>query len=100
MTPRAKFWFVAASVFTFINLVGGLQAAATGEGFHAAAHVGLLIVGAYFVWRLAPWRRQQAQHVSVALPPERLTHLQQSVDAIALEVERISEAQRCIAKRL
>ena len=99
MTRGSKFWFVAASVFTFVNLAGGVQAVAAGEGPHAAAHVGLLIVGAYFVWRFAPWRRQQ-QHVPAALPAERLTHLRQSVDAIALEVERISEAQRFIAKRL
>ena len=50
MTRRSKFWFVAASVFTFVNLAGGVQAAAAGEGLHTAAHVGLLIVGAYFVW--------------------------------------------------
>jgi len=31
---------------------------------------------------------------------ERLEHLQQSVDAIAIEVERIAEAQRFSAKLL
>ena len=36
------------------------------------------------------------------IPPsdERLEHLQESVDAIALEVERIAEAQRFSAKLL
>ena len=34
------------------------------------------------------------------LPDDRLEHLQQSVDAIAVEVERIAEAQRFSAKLL
>ena len=99
---RSKFWFVVASVFTLINLAGAPLAIADGEWLHAAAHVGLLIVGAYFVWRLAPdrWRQPQGQQQTGALPAERLKNLQHSVDAIALEVERISEAQRFIAKRI
>jgi len=35
-----------------------------------------------------------------ALQDDRLEHLQQSVDAIAVEVERIAEAQRFSAKLL
>lgn len=102
VTRRSRFWFVVASVFTFINLAGAVQAVAAGEGLHAAAHVGLLIVGAYFVWRLAPGQRRQqrGEQEPGALPGERLKDLQQSVDAIAVEVERISEAQGVIAKRL
>ena len=34
------------------------------------------------------------------LPDDRLEHLQQSVDAIAVEVERIAEAQRFTARLL
>jgi hypothetical protein len=88
---------VAAALFTLLNLAGAGFAAASGEWVHTSVHVGLLLVGAYLVWWLGPRARRQdlprAQQVD-----ERLEYLQQSVDAIALEVERISEAQRFSAK--
>jgi hypothetical protein len=40
-------------------------------------------------------RTKRMQHPA---PDDRLEHLQQSVDAIAIEVERIAEAQRFSAK--
>ena len=89
---RAKLWFVAASLFTLINLAGAGMAAVGGEVLHTAAHVGLVFVGAYFVWRLAPRARRQEMLAEEADP--RLERLQQSLDAIGLEVERIGEAQR------
>jgi len=92
MTRRSKLWRVAAALFTFINLAGAGWAAATGEGVHAAVHVGLL-VGVYLVWRLAPWARRQ-DLPRAQLSDERVEYLQQSVDAMALEVERIGEKQR------
>lgn len=99
MTRRPRLWLVVASIFTFINLVGAPFALAAGEGPHAAVHVVLLVVGAYFVWRLVPRVRQQHQQQPGALQAdERLENLQQSVDAIALEVERIGEAQRYTVK--
>ena len=74
---------------------GAGYAARMGEGMHAAVHVGLLLLGAgaYLVWRASPQSRRQ--DASLTQPAdERLEYLQQSVDAIALEVERIGEAQR------
>ena len=96
MTRRSKLWLVAASLFTFINLVGAGMAVAGGERLHTAAHVVLLVLGAYLVWRLAP--RPLSDLPGAQRADERLEHLQQSVDAIALDVERIGEAQRFIAK--
>lgn len=55
--------------------------------------VGALILiglGTRYLWRIG-------SQTSRALPtadPERLQHLESAVDAIAIEVERISEAQR------
>ena len=56
---RARLWLVAAALFTLINLGGAAVAAVAGEVLHTAAHVGLSLLGAYFVWRLAPRARQQ-----------------------------------------
>lgn len=93
MTRRSKLWRAGAALFILINVGGAAYGAANGEQLHTAVHVGLLILGlgAYLVWRLAP-RRQDLPRAQQA--DERLEYLQQSVDVIALEVERIGEAQR------
>jgi hypothetical protein len=94
---RAKLWFVVASLFTLANLGGAGMAAVAGEVLHTAAHVGLLLLGAYFVWRLAPRVRRQQMLAEEEADP-RLERLQQTLDAIGLEVERIGEAQRFTTK--
>ena len=94
MTRRKKIWLVVAALFTVVNLVSIWFAAAASEAMHTALHVALTLVGAYVTWRLAP-RSQPASGVDLPLVDEaRLEQLQQSVDAVALEVERIGEAQR------
>lgn len=97
MTRRPKLWFVGASLFALINLAGAGLAIASGEWLHTAAHVGLLVPAVYFARRLAPQLRRQHPS-SVELAGDRLDHLQQSLDAVALEVERIGEAQRFMTK--
>ena len=92
MTRRSKLWRVAAAVFVLINVAGAGYAVAVGEPAHAAVHVALLL-GAYLGWRLGPWARRQ-DPAPPQLADARLEYLQQSVDAVALEVERIGEAQR------
>lgn len=63
---------------------------------------GLLAI--YIVWRGVIrrfiWKKRPAPAVTATVPDHapRLEQLQQSVDVIALEVERISEAQRFLAK--
>jgi hypothetical protein len=98
MTERGRtIWRVAAVVFTTVNLVGLGMAMAAGEGMHSALHVVLGLVGAAAVWRLG--RRNASLDAGTAtLDDGRLEQLQQSIDAIALEVERIGEAQRFHAK--
>jgi hypothetical protein len=95
MARRSLLWRVAAVIFTVVNVGGAVYANAMGEGQHATVHVLLLALGAsaYVIWRLvAMARRPDAPPAQ--LPEGRLDYLQQSVDAIALEVERIGEAQR------
>ena len=93
MTRRSRLWARAAVAFAFINLAGGVFAAATGEPLHAATHALLLVATAFLWWRLAP-QPDQAQLAGVRQTMQSIDHLQQSVEAIALEVERIGEAQR------
>ena len=97
-----------AAVFTAINFVGAVFAAVAQEPIHAGVHVLLGVVGLYLTWRASPWRivdRTSQLDSSAAgdLPPEqidRLSQLEQSVDAVAIEVERIGESQRFMTKVL
>ncbi len=73
------------------------MAMAAGEDMHSALHVVLSLAGGAAVWWLG--RRQgYVEPASGELSAARLEQLQQSVDAVALEVERIGEAQRFHAK--
>lgn len=95
MTRWSKIWRVAAGLFTLINVAGVVWAAAAGEEMHMTLHVVLLLLGlaGYVGWRLA--RRAPRQDLPRAqVGEERLEYLQQSVDAMALELERVGEAQR------
>jgi hypothetical protein len=86
-------------IFTVINVGGAIFALAGGEMMHAAVHAALL-VGTFALWQNAPSRQRQD---SLVTPPQddlQLEHLQQSLDAIALEVERIGEGQRFVTKVL
>ncbi len=96
MSRKAKVWRVIAAVFTVVNAGGAAVAVLSGEPAHAAVHV-VLLVATLLVWRLMS--RTRPPELPHAQPvEERLERLQQSLDAIALDVERIGEAQRYAIK--
>ena len=95
MTRRSKLWSLAAGAYAFVNLAGTIWAAVEGEEMHMMLHIFLLLLGlaGYVGWRFA--RRGQPQDLPrPQLSEERMEYLQQSVDALALELERVGEAQR------
>ncbi|PYP80716.1 MAG: hypothetical protein DMD35_03735 [Gemmatimonadetes bacterium] len=92
MSRGIGMWKAAAAVFTVVNLVGLGMAMAAQEQMHSGIHVALSIVGACALWWLSG--RGAGLDSSYGAQNPRLEQLQQSVDAIALEVERIGEAQR------
>ena len=97
MIRRTKLWRIGAALFVLINVAGAGYAAAMGERMHLDVHLVLLAAGAiaYLVARAAAQgRRQETPPVQQGGERLGLDYLQQSVDAIALEVERIGEAQR------
>ena len=95
MARRSTIWRIGAAVYFFINAGGAVYAAARGELMHAMAHIGLLVVGAavYGFLRLNPDPAEQ-ETVAAGQANERINHLEQSLNSIALNVERIGEAQR------
>ena len=97
MSRGRSIWKAAAVVFTVVNLIGLGMAMAAREQMHSGIHVVLSLLGAYALWRLSD-RSSRVDPASDALAEQRLEALQQSVDAVAVEVERIGEAQRFNAK--
>ena len=110
MTRRAKLWRAGAVFFGIVNLAGIGFALAMGEMMHAMAHVFLLFrgLGAYLMWKtVTTWATPSGDQLPQASPlpssgrdstpklgDQRIDYLQRSIDALALEVERIGEAQR------
>jgi hypothetical protein len=90
-----KFWVALAVLFTLANAVAaGFYVRA--EPAHGFAHAAAMVFGTWLVWWLAtPPMKKQA---SLMPADERLAQLQQAVDAVAVEVERIGESQRYSAK--
>ncbi|HEX6628346.1 MAG TPA: hypothetical protein VF105_10335 [Gemmatimonadaceae bacterium] len=95
---RSRLWRAAGAAFIAINLAGGLYAAAVGESMHAAVHAVLLVLGIAIYSTV----RSRARDTTT-LPDEttdRIKHLEQSVDKLAIGVERVGEAQRYQVKIL
>lgn len=98
MSRRLSGWSVTALLVTLINVAGGVYAAWLGEMMHAALHGAVAIATVSFWW----WRSQRRASVDPAplsAAEARLDYLQQSVDAVAIEVERLGEAQRYAEKQ-
>jgi hypothetical protein len=98
MTRHPKLWLIGTSIFTLINVAGAPFAFVGGEPLHGAAHVVLAAAGAYLMSRMAPRARRRQQLVGARGPEQQLDRLQQSLDTIAIEVERVGEAQRFMTK--
>jgi len=93
MPRRSKVWRAVVAAFTLINFGGLILAVAMGEPMHAAVHAVLTVLGAvaWGVFRMRPTAEPAALPEETA---DRLRHLEQSVDALAIGVERVGEAQR------
>jgi hypothetical protein len=105
MERRSGYWLAAAAVFTVGNLAGGVVAAVQREWMHASIHVGLTLIGAIATWQLV--QRREARVLSSASTASlgddtrvenRMTQLEQSIEAIGIEAERIGEGQRRITE--
>ena len=88
-------WRVAIWVFNFINIGGAIEAVAMREPMHAVTHIVLFLLtaAAYAMWRKGAGSEQASEQI-IQPADQILDRLQQSVDAIAIEVERIGESQR------
>ena len=99
MATRSGIWKAVAGIFIVINVGGFVFALAGGETMHAMTHIAVLLVGmgGYALWK----ERRGPNEISAGDSAEaarRLDHLQDSLDVIAVEVERIGESQRYARK--
>jgi hypothetical protein len=98
---RSRLWLVGVVLFTLVNFAGGVVAAVQGELLHTGVHAVLLVLGVYATRRLARRVSGLGDSENPELSREitdRLSHLERSVDAVAIEVERIGEGQRFITR--
>ena len=109
MTGSSKVWLVLAVLFALGNLgVPVIMPAVWREPMHLGVHVLLAVIGAYFARHLLRRRGahggSQPEAVAQRTAPSgfsgRLTQLEHSVDAVAIEVERIGEGQRFVTRVL
>jgi hypothetical protein len=98
MARRRNWWRIAGVTFAVVNAAGAAFAFAGGEMMHGSVHLALLL-GTFGVWQVvSPRAPQGGEQASVPRLDSEIETLQHSVDAIALEVERIGEGQRFINK--
>lgn len=97
MARRFTRWQIAGVIFGVINAAGAVFAFARGETSHAVTHVALLL-GTFAFWQVISPSPQAFKETVPHQLDSQVERLQQSVDAIAVEVERIGEGQRFINK--
>jgi hypothetical protein len=101
MAQPSMLWRAVGGIFVLINVAGAIYALVRGEPMHAASHVAVLLVGvgAYRLWTGAR-ASHEPDSTDQVVAGQRLDHLQESLDVIAVEVERIGESQRYARKIL
>ncbi len=96
---RSRLWLPVGLLYFVVNAGGAVFAAVQGEPLHSATHVVLLLLGTYAANRIMGRGKSEA-----IVPTDELTdlmgHLELSVEAVAIDVERIGEAQRFMTRLL
>ena len=99
---RSRLGLGLVVVYTLVNVGGLIYAIVMGEAAHGALHAALLLPVAWMVLRRGSNREAPLSALASANAefPNRLTNLEQSIDAVAIEVERIVEGQRNLTNLL
>lgn len=116
---KHRAWIPIAWILSILNIGAVWFAAAPGEAWHATAHALLGALFALGAQRLTVRRRalqavgddtklradldafrQELTTLGQPLGEDRLKRLEQAVDSIAVELERVGEGQRYVTKLL
>ena len=99
MRFKHRAWIPIAWLLSLGNVVSVWFAAAPGEPWHATIHAVLAVVFGVGGERLMA-RRRAPRGVELTSGDERMNRLENAIDAIAVELERIGEGQRYVTKLL
>lgn len=97
---KHRAWIPIAWLLSLANVGATWFAAVPAEPAHATAHALLAVLFGVGAQRLMFRRRPSSAGEDVAVGDERMTRLENAVDAIAVEMERIGEGQRFVTKLL
>ena len=96
---KHRAWIPVAWLLSLGNVVAVWFAARPAEASHATIHALLAVLFGVGAQRLMA-RRQLASRGQPAIGDARERQLEQAIDAIAVELERVGEGQRCVTKLL
>lgn len=95
---KHRAWIPVAWLLSVANLGAVWFAARPGEPWHATIHALLAVLLAVGAQRLTV--RRSSLRAQAAIGDDREDRLEQAIDAIAVELERVGEGQRFVAKLL
>jgi hypothetical protein len=97
---KHRAWIPVAWLLSLGNLVSVWFAAWPAEPWHATGHALLAVLFALGAQRLEARRRASLGDAEPALADHRMRRLEQTIDSMAVELERIGEGQRFVTKLL
>jgi hypothetical protein len=95
---KNRAWIPVAWLLSAVNLGAVWFAAQPAEPWHATIHAALSVLLAVGAQRLMA--RRASLRAEAAIGENREERLEQAIDAIAVELERVGEGQRFVAKAL
>jgi hypothetical protein len=95
---KHRAWIPVAWLLSLVNLGAVWFAARPAEAWHASIHALLAVLLAVAAQRLMA--RRASLRAQTAIGENREERLEQAIDAIAVELERVGEGQRFVAKLL
>lgn len=95
---KHRAWIPVAWLLSIVNVVSVWFAAAPAEPWHATVHAMLAVAFGVGAHRLMT--RHNPLRAATGLGDDRVQRLEQALDSMALEIERIGEGQRYVTKVL
>jgi hypothetical protein len=97
---KHRAWIPISWLLSIANVGAVWFAALPGETWHATAHALAAVLFAVGAERLTARRRVSSGGGELTIGDERMNRLEEAIESIALEVERVGEGQRFVTKLL
>jgi hypothetical protein len=97
---KHRAWIPISWLLSLANVGAVWFAALPAETWHATAHALAAVLFAVGAERLMARRRVSSGDGELTIGDERMNRLEEAIEAIAVEVERVGEGQRFVTKLL